>query len=65
MQRGQILPDPAKVSVVAEWPTLSMHKQLQRFLGFANFYCHFKCDYRKVVAPLTRLITTLEAVSDL
>lgn len=36
-----------------EWPTFS--KQLQRFLGFANFYCHFIKGYSRIAAPLTKL----------
>lgn len=43
-----------------EWPTPSSRKQLQRFLGFANFYRCFIRDYSKVVAPLNRLTSTLK-----
>ncbi|KAI3372624.1 hypothetical protein L3Q82_023103, partial [Scortum barcoo] len=38
---GSLQMDPAKVSAVTSWPTLSSRKQLQRFLGFANFYRRF------------------------
>lgn len=47
--------DPAKVQAVAEWPTPSSRKELQRFLGFANFYLRFIRDYSKVAGALTRL----------
>uniref|UniRef100_A0A674MFK3 Gypsy retrotransposon integrase-like protein 1 n=1 Tax=Takifugu rubripes TaxID=31033 RepID=A0A674MFK3_TAKRU len=57
--RGQLSPDPAKVRAVMEWPTPSSRKQLQQFLGFANFYRRFIRDYSKVAAPLTRLTSTL------
>ena len=30
--------DPTKVSAVTSWPIPNSRKQLQRFLGFANFY---------------------------
>uniref|UniRef100_A0A674PMU1 Gypsy retrotransposon integrase-like protein 1 n=1 Tax=Takifugu rubripes TaxID=31033 RepID=A0A674PMU1_TAKRU len=57
--RGQLSPDPAKVRAVMEWPTPSSRRQLQQFLGFANFYRRFIRDYSKVAAPLTRLTSTL------
>uniref|UniRef100_A0A674P365 Gypsy retrotransposon integrase-like protein 1 n=1 Tax=Takifugu rubripes TaxID=31033 RepID=A0A674P365_TAKRU len=57
--RGQLSPDPAKVRAVMEWPTPSSRRQLQQFLGSANFYRRFIRDYSKVAAPLTRLTSTL------
>lgn len=36
-------------------------KQLQQFLGFTNFFRSFIWNYRKVVAPLTSLTSTLQA----
>jgi hypothetical protein len=33
--------DPVKVAGVTEWPTLKSKKEVQSFLGFANFYHHF------------------------
>lgn len=41
--------DPTKVSAVISW------KQLQRFLGFANFYRRFIQGYSTIAAPLTAL----------
>ena len=38
ISQGQIEMDPAKVSVVAQWPSPPTRKRLQQFLGFANFY---------------------------
>ncbi|KAI2654625.1 Transposon Tf2-9 polyprotein [Labeo rohita] len=48
--------DTAKVQAVTEWPQPSTVKELQRFLGFANFYRRFICDYSMVAAPLTSLL---------
>lgn len=31
--------DPAKVKTVADWPTSTTRREVQCFLGFANFYC--------------------------
>ncbi len=47
--------DQGKVTAVAEWPTPLTIKELQSFLGFANFNCRFiKC-----FSLLTALLTTL------
>lgn len=45
-----------KVSAVSEWPQPTSVKQLQRFLGFAYFYCRFICSFCAVAAPLTNLL---------
>ena len=51
----QLQMDPVKVSAVAEWPAPTNLKQLQRFLGFANFYRVFIKNYSSIAAPLTAL----------
>lgn len=56
--RGQIQADPVKNYVVVELPVPVSCKQLQQFLGFANFYYRFIRDYSKVAAPLTKLTST-------
>lgn len=48
--------DEAKVKAVTEWPQPSTVKELQRFLGFANFYRRFIQNYSMVAAPLTLLL---------
>lgn len=53
--QGELRMDPAKVSAVTDWPALSTRKQLQRFLGFANFYRRFIKDYSCIAAALTSL----------
>ena len=47
--------DPAKVDTIINWPTLMNVKDVQSFLGFANFYRRFIYGYSKIAAPLTRL----------
>uniref|UniRef100_A0A3Q1K565 Gypsy retrotransposon integrase-like protein 1 n=2 Tax=Anabas testudineus TaxID=64144 RepID=A0A3Q1K565_ANATE len=47
--------DKRKVKAVTAWPVPADRKQLQRFLGFANFYRRFIRGYSKVAAPLHAL----------
>ncbi|XP_059839479.1 uncharacterized protein LOC132401367 [Hypanus sabinus] len=55
IEGGQVRADPEKIRAVAEWPKPTDRTQLQRFLGFANFYRRFIRNYSQVEAPLTRL----------
>lgn len=55
LESGQVKTDPAKTQAVVEWPRPTSRKQLQQFLGFANFYRRFIRDYSRIAAPLTRL----------
>ncbi|KAK3575039.1 hypothetical protein QTP86_019784 [Hemibagrus guttatus] len=48
--------DMVKVRVVTEWPAPSTVRELQRFLGFANFYRRFIRNYSSVAGPLTSLL---------
>ncbi|KAK3567207.1 hypothetical protein QTP86_013422 [Hemibagrus guttatus] len=48
--------DVVKVQAVTEWSTPTTVRELQRFLGFANFYRQFICNYSSVAGPLTLLL---------
>ncbi|KAK3522827.1 hypothetical protein QTP86_004675 [Hemibagrus guttatus] len=48
--------DLTKVRAVTEWPNPTTTKELQRFLGFANFYRRFIRNYSSVAGPLTSLL---------
>ena len=50
--------DPAKVTAVTSWPIPDSQRQLQRFLGFVNFYQRFIWGYSTVAAPLTALTSS-------
>jgi hypothetical protein len=41
ISEGEIHMDPIKVAGVTEWPTPMMKREVQSFLGFANFYHRF------------------------
>lgn len=44
-----------KVQIILEWPTPRKVKDVQSFLGFANFYRRFIPAYSDITIPLTRL----------
>ena len=47
--------DPAKVDTILNWPALTNVKDVQSFLGFANFYCRFIYGFSRLATPLTEL----------
>src|SRR5258707_13799129 len=47
--------DPTKISAISDWPTPKTKKQVQAFLGFANFYRRFIKNFSKIAKPLTLL----------
>ncbi|KAL0186347.1 hypothetical protein M9458_018017, partial [Cirrhinus mrigala] len=48
--------DERKVSAVVSWPEPTTIKELQKFLGFSNFYRRFINSYSNITAPLTTLL---------
>lgn len=53
--------DPSRVTAIQEWPTPKSFREIQVFLGFANFYRGFIHKYSAVVAPITDLLTGMVA----
>jgi len=45
-----------KIKIIQDWPEPKKVKDIQSFLGFANFYRQFIFNYSDIVIPLTRLI---------
>jgi len=50
--------DPEKVRTITEWQAPNCIKDVQAFLGFANFYRKFIYNFSGVVAPLTAMMRT-------
>ncbi|CAI7804855.1 unnamed protein product [Closterium sp. NIES-53] len=48
--------DPQKIEAVKKWKVPENVKELQQFLGFANYYNRFVPQYAKIAAPLTNLM---------
>ncbi len=44
-----------KVKAILDWPVLRKVKDIQSFLGFANFYRGFIHKYSNIIIPLTCL----------
>lgn len=47
--------DPSKVQCIMDWESPSCIKDLQSFLGFANFYRRFIKGFSRIVTPLNAL----------
>ena len=50
---GGLHMDPVKVKIIQDWPEPQKVKDVQSFLGFANFYRHYIHNYSNIVVPLT------------
>src|SRR5882724_9324644 len=46
---------PYKFQIIQDWPEPQKVKDIQSFLGFANFYRHFIFGYSKITVPLMLL----------
>ena len=47
--------DPAKTEKVADWPVPKTRKEVQQFLGLANYYHRFVKDFATIAKPLHHL----------
>jgi len=55
ISEGKAEMDPVKVQGVTDWPTPSSQKEVQSFLGFANFYHWFIEGFSHHAHPLFNL----------
>lgn len=55
--------DPDKIATIANWPVPKTVKELQSFLGLANYFRRFVKHYSTVVAPLTDLVAGKNAAA--
>lgn len=56
ISNGGIRMDKGKVEAISSWPRPTTIKELQRFLGFSNFYRRFIANYSSITSPLTDLL---------
>lgn len=55
--------DPTNVTAVQQWPKPESVKDLQSFLGLANYYRKFIRNFATIAAPLTDLLKQMQAWS--
>jgi len=48
--------DEGRVATIQEWPVPTCYKDVQVFLGFANFYRRFIYNYSRLAAGLNNLL---------
>src|SRR6202051_2261271 len=58
--KGRVKMDPTKIAAIRDWDTPTKKKELQRFLGFCNYYHRFIKDYSLLAKPLTTLTGNIE-----
>ncbi|KAG2972030.1 hypothetical protein PC120_g26369 [Phytophthora cactorum] len=54
--KNGVRPDPEKVRVINEWPTLSNVKELRQFLGLATYLHKYVENYAGKIRPLSQLL---------
>jgi len=55
VEKGQVKMEQEKIKAVKEWKTLTRIKNVESFLGFANFYQQFIQNFSHTAKPLNKL----------
>ncbi len=53
--------EPSRVQAILDWPEPASFKDIQVFIGFANFYRRFICSFSAIAAPLTNMLKGRES----
>ena len=48
--------DEVKTKAITDWPVPKKVKDVQRFLGLANFYRRFVENFSKIATPMNKLL---------
>ena len=65
VSRDGVHTDPCKTAKVEKWPIPTCKKEVQQFLGLANFYPRFVQSFSTITRPLHRLLKKLLNLSGL
>ena len=47
--------EPSKTAVISEWKPPTSKKEVQKFIGFCNFYRRYIKNFSKIARPITKL----------
>ena len=53
---GGVSMERSRIAAIQDWPIPKTHRDVQVFLGFANFYRRFIYGYSKITKPLSSLL---------
>ncbi|KAG2816977.1 hypothetical protein PC129_g22852 [Phytophthora cactorum] len=56
VEKNGVRPDPEKVRVISEWPTLSNVKEPRQSLGLTTYLCKYVENYAGKIRPLSQLL---------
>ena len=57
IENEMVYADPDKVSMVRTWPKPENVKEVQQFMGLANYYAQYIHNFTDIAAPLTSLMS--------
>ena len=57
VENGMVHADPDKVSAVQTWPKPENIKEVQQFMGLANYYVQYRWNFADIATLLTSLMS--------
>ena len=56
VENGTVYADPDKVAAVRTWPKPTTVKEVQQFMGLANYYAYYVHNFADIAALLTHIM---------